>query len=280
MRVLLVDDDVAYAPLIAQELRAVNKFDVVLAPDPYRARLLLQREEFDVVVVDIRYGPLSTAYERRRTGSQVSLLVDSEFLISGLTTLYDAASIGRRPGSNARATARRPGRVVWTIGEGSRGLQMPFAQQELGVSVFCSKQSRRLSTAIGEAEAGRPYIDLPIASYLPKTEWAPIRELFEEPVWPSIWPALALRNGTASHIAAMTGERPSIVRNHIGRMRDKLVNEINPNIGNGGRSAMPIVRAYAESNWEFFLDDLVMRFHPPQHAEGFRGRRITHERRT
>jgi CheY-like chemotaxis protein len=273
VKVLLVDDDRDFAGLIGSRLHEQFGLDVSGAGDPVEARTRLGAEAFDVVVVDMRYRDLADAFERRWRGRQISIMDDTTFLISGLATIHDVAALGRRPGDEGR----QPGVVLWSSFEANRVLQMVYAHEVLHTRVFCFKGSggarpggsiTALVEAIRRAEHGLAHADPKASLYLP----APgtprlVDSLFAKPSWCSIWRALATGISNRLDVTSATLNSRSVVNNGLVDM-NRALQLFDPGLPN--RDPLPQLIAYASSNWEFFLDDTVMRAHPPREARGLR----------
>lgn len=279
-RVLVVDDSNGYAESVCDDLSAEFKFDISYVLDPFEARERLQAETFDAVVADLLFGQVREAYEARRSNGNVSLQRDDTFYITGLTVLRDAAEFGRRPTCDPNSPRMAPAPIVWTIGEYVRYLHLAFAQQELGVNVYCSKGSnfqvkgrsgvRDLGVAIQEAVAGRPFHDAGIVAHLPRKGIPAIgATFFAESRWRDIWCAMALGHTEYDDIAREIFAAKPTIRNTVGAMRDRLV-QFEPG-QNSKRKSKELLSSYAEHNWEFFLDDAVMRTYPPKVADGLKG---------
>ena len=267
MRILIVDD--VQAHLHATMLRESAGFDVVAAVDPHEAGRLLRRETFDVIVVDLLFEPLCRSFERRLGHGQVSLSTDREFLVSGLMTLYDAARSDEGP---------KPALLVWTVGDKLRDLHL--AHQEFPVSAWCSKVddstrrdggARVLVEGIRAAAEGRRYVDPVVAPYLPRPRARPLRDmLFGEESWRAVWRAMALGVRGQTAIAKVAGYARPYVRNEMRRMADNLF-ELDPGLDSRAKPYETLV-PFAASNWQFFLDDTVMRMFPPAIANGVKAR--------
>jgi DNA-binding NarL/FixJ family response regulator len=262
MRVLLVDDHNQFAELASDELRNVHGFDVAYAIDPLAAAHHLRANEFDVVVVDVLYHHLTKRYGARRRSGQISIQQDRSFHLSGLAVLHEASLCAQPPRS-----------VIWTIGDSNRELHMLFAYQQFAARVFCSKgpTSGRLSSlaeAIEIANAGSSYTDPLLDGYLPRERMQQIAaSLFGKPLWRDIWRVFALgKADDLKKVGSLSGYSAKTVRNIMAEMARGVV-DVNPFV-KVGHKPMNVLVAFAESNWEFFLDDTAMRLYPPPIAKG------------
>lgn len=261
MRTLIVDDSNQIIEGVRQELRHDSHFEVLYALDPLAARRHLRESQVDVVVADVLYEHLMRAFTNRMRDKQISLRTDRTFLLSGLATLHDAAALSPPPGM-----------VLWAAGMERRELHMLFAYQELNVRVYCSKGPTPrgladLKDAVLAAAEGRPYSDPMLDPFLPRENAPMIRDaLFGKELWRAIWRALALGVHRHDHIAKLIDYRPKSVRNVMSEMAHRL-SELDPGIDPDGDPST-VLSTYAVSNWQFFLDDTVMRVFAPKIAAG------------
>lgn len=279
-RVLIAEDDPYYAGLFGGLLRTDTGADVVIVHSPEAARRLLRDEPFDVVVVDMRFRDEADSFAIRRDDGQVSIAKDREFLCSGLSIIQAARTYGFRP----EDSAAKPGIVVWSIAESNRVLQLIFAHEVLGVRAFCTKGSRArvagigievatagggLSEAVQCAAAGESYVDNEARAYLPARNTVGLSEsLFLRPTWRSVWRSLALKRSDRASIKAPIFQSQSTVNKALVEICDAL-ERFDPGLPRG-RDPLQQLHSYADQNWEFFLDDAVMRAFPPDEAHGLR----------
>jgi hypothetical protein len=265
----MVEDDGYYAELFGNLLRDELDADVAIGHSPAHAIRLLHEEAFDVVVVDMRFRDDADAFAVRRDDGLVRITDDREFLRSGLSTVQDAARYGSRPAGGGTP----PAIVVWSIAESNRVLHLKFAYEVLGVRAFCTKGSRAraagtgLGQAVRSAALGEPYVDSEARAYLPTRNAATLEEsLFARSAWRSIWRSLALKRSDRKSIKAPIFHAQSTVNKALVEMRDAL-ERFDPGLPRG-RDPLQQLHSYADRNWEFFLDDAVMRAFPPDEAQG------------
>jgi DNA-binding NarL/FixJ family response regulator len=281
LRVLLAEDDPYYAGLFGGLLRAETGADVVIVHSPHGASRLLRDEAFDVVVVDMRFRDEADAFAVRRDDGQVSIVSDREFLLSGLSIIQAARTYGHRP----MDVTAKPAVVVWSIAESNRVLQLIFAYEVLGVRAFCTKGSRArvaggvgidigaggggLAEAVRRAAAGESYADNEARAYLPARNAVGLAEsLFVRPTWRSVWRSLALKRSDRKSIKAPIFQAQSTVNKALVEISNAL-ERFDPGLPRG-RDPLQQLHSYADHNWEFFLDDAVMRTYPPEEARGLR----------
>jgi CheY-like chemotaxis protein len=273
MKVLIVDDERDYARLVGAQLLEEFGFDVHYCGGVDEARLKLTADGFDVVVVDMRYRAAADAYLERRRQGRVSIATDTGFLVSGLAVMSDVNGFGRRPND----ASRPPGTVIWSNMEDNRVLQIVFAYQELGARVFSFKgwsdhrpggSIRALADAITHAEQGLAYADAKARAYLPGRASPRLADaLFAKPSWRSLWRALATGASGRDDLKSATMMAKSTVNNNLVDM-NRALSAFDPGLPD--REPLKQLIAYASNNWEFFLDDTVMRAYPPDEARGLR----------
>ncbi|MEV8375724.1 hypothetical protein AB0P21_23510 [Kribbella sp. NPDC056861] len=266
MKVLLVDDDANHVDMVIDRMRQERRgIEVRYVANPAEARQALDSSEYDVAVVDLLYRELKEQYRSRIAAGDVSLTGDSTFLVSGLQTLADVKERGRRPG----AVARRPGVVVWTSMEDNRALHVRYAYQELAVRVYCAKAARspsrqsavgNLLIAIDAAEQGSSHDDSLTKPFLPDGGPTVGEVFFASAIGRGVWRALALGFKGEKAVAGQLGIDYRIA-NEVTQLRGQL-SALDPGVGSEGAHLATLV-AYAQANWEFFLDDTVMRQYPP-----------------
>jgi DNA-binding NarL/FixJ family response regulator len=213
----------------------------------------------------------------------VDLRKDGRFLESGLSTLQDVAEIGVRPGKPTDADVK-PGRVVWTTGESARSLHIRHAYSELKIRSFCSKGPHRRSSAqsgmkllvaaIEAAQLSKPFADIRITPFLPRPSAASAAEgLFGKAAWRGIWRALALGMSDYKEIAEYLGYSHQSVKNSVHPMILGVQSFAPGFLSRSGDRRSDLVR-YATENFEYFLDDSVLRRFPPDCAHGIRRNRV------
>jgi DNA-binding NarL/FixJ family response regulator len=263
MRVLLVDDSNQLTEGVRIELQDDRELQVTYAIDPSAAKRTLQAEAFDVVVVDVLYEHLTRVFLQRQREHRVSLRSDKAFHVSGLATIYEAERLSHRPGV-----------VLWAIGMENRELHMLFAHQELSVRAYSSKGPtargiKDLKDAIRAAANRLPYNDPLLETYLPRDEMPLLRDtFFGRDIWRGIWRALALGAHRHDQIGTMLSYSPKTIRNVMSEMAHRL-SELDPGIDPNGDPST-VLSTYAARNWQFFLDDTVLRVFPPKVAAGLR----------
>jgi len=98
----VVDDDDTARWLVAHALQ-LDGFDVTSAPDGAAARAVLEHEQFDVIVLDVRLpevGGLAVLAGVRACGSRVPVVVITGYLtegVRGLATMLDATVVLAKP---------------------------------------------------------------------------------------------------------------------------------------------------------------------------------------
>ena len=254
MQVLLVDDQIQYASLVAEKLAEHVGNETTLVSDPHEAVRRLATERYDVVVVDLLYDRFSVDFNRRRLAHLVDP-GDAALLISGLYVLDHL----RRSGAVTRP-------VLWTSGDENRQLHVKFAFEELGVRSFCSKGSRSIDAlvrAVKTAGSDGSYIDPIISTLVPPPDSAPLRQtILRDPQRRAIWRALALGHHSREDIQHAT----HYSRGHIGNLISGIYAEdltlIDPGLPNKVASPVAELIRYAAINWEFLLDDTVKARYP------------------
>jgi len=271
MKVLIVDDERDLAGLVGAQLNEDFGFDIDYAGDVAQARLKLTAEAFDVVVVDMRFRSAADEFAERRRRQHVSIVADTGFLLSGLAVISDVGTLGHRTSD----ASRKPGTVVWSNFEDNRVLQIMFCYQQLGVRVFAFKgwsdsrpggSIRALADAIKHADEGLAYADAKAQAYLPGRGSPRLGDaLFAKPSWRSIWRALATGSSGRDELKVATMMAKSTVNNNLVDM-NRALSAFDPGLPE--REPLKQLIAYASNNWEFFLDDTVIRAYPPDEARG------------
>lgn len=164
MRILLVDDEDTFLPLVQHQLYEAYDFEVEYVSSPELAAQAISRS-FDVIVVDVLFGPVTRAFDRQRRAGKVTLNT-RPLLRSGLHVIHHA----RRSRVNAQI-------VIWTNGESNRQLHMMLAKQDqrLAVHSFCAKTggksgTRKLVQAIRAAADGVRFVDEDLVPYFPSDQ--------------------------------------------------------------------------------------------------------------
>jgi hypothetical protein len=205
--------------------------------------------------VDLLFTDLSHRFDDARTAQTISLTA-STLLITGLTAVQDL-----------RAPERDVPVVLWTSGEANRRLHLIFAYEELSVRVFCSKSTgtgtlQPLHNALLSAVESRGSVDPVLNSYLPADGAPRLRDtILRGAPKRAIWRALALGAPSRNQIKDLTGYATRTIGNEIPEMLSDLIT-FDPGMRNSDRAPMYQVAGFAQSNWEFFLDNSVRNLYP------------------
>jgi DNA-binding NarL/FixJ family response regulator len=255
MRVLLIEDQGQLMGPVSRELAEQYGHEVVCARSPLEARQHYEDRPFDVALVDLLFTDLSHQFDDARAAQAVSL-TGSTLLVTGLTAVQDL-----------RAPERHVPVVLWTSGEANRRLHLIFAYEELSVRVFCSKSTgtgtlRPLHDALLSAVENRAWVDPVLNSYLPAAGAPKLRDtILRGATKRAIWRALALGAPSRNQIKDLTGYASRTIGNEIPEMLSDLIT-FDPGMRNSDRAPMYQVAAFAQSNWEFFLDNSVRDLYP------------------
>ena len=249
LRILLVEDSDLLAGAVSRELDREYGHTVVTVHDPVDLNSLLDREQFDVAIVDLLYEHLNRAFDTLRLSGRLSVR-GSTLLISGLSAIRSL---------NARSPAIPT--VVWTSGEANRRLHLLYAYQNLGVRSYCSKSpgTGKLDTlekTMREAAYGRSFVDPVLNPYLPADGSRTTSSiLMQDENKRAIWRAVALGGTTREEIGRLAGYAPRTVGRLIPEMYANLM-EFDVGLAESRTPFVDLVR-YVASNWQFFLDEAV-----------------------
>ncbi|MFD7626485.1 hypothetical protein ACFV7Q_10630 [Streptomyces sp. NPDC059851] len=254
MRILLVEDSDLLAGAVGRELEREYGHVVTPVRDPLGLDGLLERERFDMAVVDLLYEHLNKDFDALRSSGKLGIRGNA-LLVSGLTAI--------------RTLQNRPSpvpTVVWTSGEANRRLHLLYSYQDLGVRAYCSKSPGTgrldvLEAAARQAVAGAPYVDPVLNPYLPSRKArSASRILLEDETKRAIWRAVALGARTRQEIGTLAGYAPRTVGRLIPEMYQDLT-EFDIGLPESRTPFVDLVR-YAAGNWQFFLDEAVRAAYP------------------
>jgi DNA-binding NarL/FixJ family response regulator len=248
LRTLIVEDEGVAASAAAAELTESIGCDATVVADPARALTRLEREEYDLVVVDMLYREHSDDFERRRRDRDVTL-TDVRLHLSGLAILQAA----RKADTAA---------VLWTNAEPNRRLHMAFARTHLHCRAMCPKESLgQLTAAARAALDSREHITPLLRMYLPPRSAPSMDEaFFYSSTKLAIWRAMALGLHDHKKIGNAAGVKADTVKKSVDEMRRNLV-AYDPGCSEDGKPTMELAR-YASQNWQFFLDHTIREMYP------------------
>lgn len=254
MSVLLVDD-AAYAKLMATLLTDRYRHRVHYADGPDSAVGHLRRHTYDVLVVDVLFGPEMTRFDQRFREGRVSP-VDGPFPQSCLSVLGEAARSGRAGSS-----------VIWTEGDDKRLLHMRFAQERLGVRVFADKNQDgdavpMLHDAITKAARDEPSVDRRLQEEGIRADnrytTSVADSLFTPGARAAVWRALALGAKSYQDIRRAIGLLMD--KTQFSHLADRMATDAdNLNVISEvrGREKLAFLTAFAERHRRFLLDRFI-----------------------